>query len=82
MKMACSFLLVWATLGIFPSATAQTAPTQSKPKSETKTTREANRKAQKYKSPVVVENTEELGRKIQRVSRPADGLLQTRPIKK
>jgi len=82
MKTACSFLLVWATLGLFTSATAQTTPAQSKPTSEAKAPREANRKAQKYKSPMVVENTEELGRKIHRVSRQTDGPVRLRDIKK
>ena len=82
MKTACSFLLVWATLGLCASATAQTAPAQSKPTSEAKPKREANRKAQKYKSPMVVENTEELGRKIHRVSRQAEYLPQSKPLRK
>ncbi|WP_143436332.1 hypothetical protein [Hymenobacter crusticola] len=82
MRSTFATLLFLVLLGFGTSASAQTAPTSASTEPTTKTTRQANRKAIKYKSPVVVENTEELGRKIQRVSRPDNHPVPIQPKKK
>ena len=77
------FLLVFLTLSVLlGSAYAQTAPVQRGKASPKKQTQLANRKAKKYNSPVVVDNTEALGHKIQHVSRPTDGPVRIPAVKK